>query len=119
MTLDNLSEFIKQNGSFGVLILLLMAFAYWGLPYFVRRQEKTQEDHDKRIDGLINKFDTRLESITNSHERALGENTRAITAVANEVKLLSERLDGVEGTVSRCPSHHGISIGTQNGARQS
>lgn len=90
--MENVSEFIRQNGAFGVLVLLIGAGVKWGLPYIARRLERMQEEHDRmmaevhkdnnqRIDHIIEQFDNRLQNITETFGKGMAENTKAIESM--------------------------------------
>lgn len=99
VTIEAINEFIKQNGAFGVLVLLVLAFCYWGIPYLARRSEKMQENHDKRTDDLISRFDSRLASVVETNERAMAKMADAIDGVATELKSMNVRIDRLEGSI--------------------
>lgn len=92
----NVSEFIQQNGAFGVLMLLIAAFCYWGIPYVAKRFEKITEESDRRVDLLITKFDSRIEVMSNTFAGGLRENTAALQGITKELSHTNDRLTDVE-----------------------
>lgn len=98
-TANDFNEFIRQNGAFGVLILLIIAFCYWVIPYVAKRYEKLQEEADKRLDAVIAKFDARLESMADKFANGLKENTVALQGITKEIAHMNDRLTDLEEQV--------------------
>lgn len=112
MTVDTVNEFIKQNGAFGVLILLILGFCWWGIPYLAKRAEQIQNRHEEQLNGMLKsfqeqlnsivvRFDTQLDRVVSGQREGMKENTQALQSLAAQVGAVNERLADVEEKIGR------------------
>lgn len=106
--METVSEFIRQNGAFGVLVLLIMAFVWKGLPWLVSKYTEIQKQHDSTVTHLTNMFDNRLAQMDHRQEEKDKrqeakdkEFTSALNNVADKLSGMSTRLDKIEDTLEQ------------------
>lgn len=130
MTIDTVNEFIKQNGAFGVLILLVIGFCWWGIPYLAKRFESIQAKSDERADAslkrheenqkrhedqlndmvknhqtqissVVSRFDAQLDRVVAGQREGMKENTQALQGISTQLGSMNERLADVEQKIGR------------------
>lgn len=130
MTIEAINEFIKQNGAFGVLILLVIGFCWWGIPYLakrfesiqaksdersdaaLKRHEEQQKRHEDQLNGLVKdhqvqmssvvaRFDAQLDRVVSGQREGMKENTQALQGISTQIGAMNERLADVEQKIGR------------------
>jgi len=71
--MTELSEFVRQNGAFGVLILLILAACYWGLPFVARKFDELAAEGRKQVVELVTGHRAQMDQLISDHreERAV------------------------------------------------
>lgn len=95
MTVESMNEFVRQNGAFGVLVLLIGAFCWRAAPWFANRFEALHVQYGKQ-----------LEDITASHERAMTSVTQTLEWIRDDLSAmrknqeeLHDRMKAIETVV--------------------
>lgn len=71
--MNELSEFVRQNGAFGVLVGLIAAAAKWWLPYVARKFDELAAEGRKQVIELVAGHRAQMDQVISDHreERAV------------------------------------------------
>ena len=83
---------VERYGSFGLLVCLVLAFAFYVIPYCVRK-----------FGEIVDKFDKALEAERNARTAHDDRANRTLSELTAAVTQLVDRVERVEDFTSGCP----------------
>lgn len=92
MTPENDLSIVERYGSFGLLVCLVLAFAFYVIPYCVRK-----------FGEIVDKFDKALEAERNARTAHDDRANRTLSELTAAVTQLVDRVERVEDFTSGCP----------------
>lgn len=90
MTADAVSEFVRQNGAFGVLVVLIFLFVWRGIPWVTSRFDQLHKDYGDQ-----------LKTITASHEKAMEGVTATLKGIRDDLTRMDTRMIDLEHAVKK------------------
>lgn len=115
MTADTVTTFITQNGAFGVLVVLIGAFCWWGIPWVVKQQERFESrldakdaNHKAEIEALEARLDAKgvahradVDALTSKFTDAVNRNTQVIGELRTDIQSNTRATEGLAGRVGQ------------------
>ena len=78
--MTELSEFVRQNGAFGVLVGLIAAAAKWGLPYVARKFDELAAEGRRQVNELVAGHRAQVDQVIEDHRAERAEVNAQFTA---------------------------------------